>query len=198
MSPRHKDGNTKIPKQNLVPYTFIFSPVGIGKKEKREQWVWKDEVKGSKKPQPIAYDCVIRGGPVPTITIRRPIDPTKGAPAQSQLSCRTNPPVLERYSSPTIPGYHQQRPPSPKSATTTTTTTTTTILSKREYSPLSIEYNRPNFEKVQRKPLPSLPNVKSNSLDSSTFDLLIERSFMDGSESSETGMSAGTFIEPPQ
>ena len=184
MPPARQPENAKFPHQNSVPYAYIVSPVGIGRKE-----VWKDETKGSKKPQPIAYECVIRSGPVPTITIRRPIDPTKGVPAQRQLPNRTNPPVLERHSSTATPGYHPQPPSSPRSATTK---------SNRESSPLSIEYQRPNFEIVKRKPLPSLPRIKSGSLESETFESALERSFIDGSESSETEISTRTFTEPPQ
>ena len=187
MPPRHQPENTKFSHQISAPFMYIFSPVGIGRKEKREQWVWKDESKRSKKPQPIAFECVIRAGPVPTITIQRPIDPTKGIPTQRQLSNRANPPVLERHSRLATPGYHPQRSPLSRFPTM-----------ERDLSPMSIEYQRPNFEKVERKPLPSLPRINSGSLGSETLDSTLERSFFDGSESGETEMSTRTFIEPPQ
>ena len=185
MPPRREPEDDKVSHQNPAPYTYIFSPVGIGRKEKREQWIWKDEIKESKNPQPVAYQCVIRPGPVPIITIRHPIDVAKAVPAQKQSSNRTKPPVPERYSGPATSRYHPKRSPSPRS---------TTANPKRGPSKLSTEIQRPNFEKAEKKPLPSLPIIEPASVKPKPSEWAFERSVFDGSESSRT---TPTFIDPP-
>lgn len=153
------------------PHTYLFQPVGIGRKEKREQWIWKGEIKEPRRPQPFSYEYVIEDGKLPTITVHHPTNATNSAPVQRKLSKKTRPIGLERHSSPASPGYSPP-PPSP--------TPTTTKL-KRALSLASIRTQRSSLEEEVKKPLPPLPRIESTIL-SDAMRPMFERSFFDASE----------------
>lgn len=157
------------------PHTYLFSPVGIGRRERREQWIWKEEIRESSRPQPFSYEYVIEDGKLPTITVRHPTNAANSTPVQTQrkLSKRTRPPGLDRHSSPASPGYS-----SPPASPRPTTTTTTKL--KRALSLASIRVQRSSFEE-EKKPLPALPRIESTIL-SDAMKPKFERTFFDASE----------------
>lgn len=130
--------------------TYLFQPVGIGRKDKREQWVWKSEVNQATRPQPFSYEYVIEEGRLPTITVHHPTNPISGPRLHRKLSKRTKRPDLARHSSPASPACTARPPPSP--------TPTTTKL-KRALSLALIRMHRPSLEEDVMNPLPPAPPV---------------------------------------
>lgn len=188
--PPQLDGDT-----SSHPQTYLFSPVGIGRKEKREQWIWKGEIKESTRPQPFSYEYVIEDGKLPTITVHHPPNATNSAPAQRKLSKRTRPPGLERHSSPASPGYS----PPPVSPRSNSTAGTSTKL-KRALSLASLRVQRSSYEESQekpqdKKPLPPLPRIESIIL-TDAMRPTFERSFFDASEA-DVEQSPWPVIEIP-
>lgn len=179
------------------PQTYLFSPVGIGRKERREQWIWKGEIRESTRPQPFSYEYVIEDGKLPTITVRHPTNATSSAPVQRKLSKRTRPPGLERHSSPASPGYS----PPPASVRSNSTAGTSTKL-KRALSLASLMVQRSSFEEAQekpqaRKPLPPLPRIESTIL-TDAMRPTFERSFFDTSEADIKHPSHPVIEIPPR
>jgi len=171
------------------PNTFSFSPVGIGKKEKREQWVWKGETNETNTPKPFSYEYVVEDGKLPTITICHPTNETSSLPLQRKLSKRTRPRGLERHSSPAST-EHTISPPSPRSSTRATTKL------RRVLSLTSLRVPRLSFEE-DKKQLPPVPRIESTVL-SDAMAPTFERTFLDASEAESQPPAPQPVNIPPR
>jgi len=138
------------------PHAFLFSPVGVGKKERREQWVWKGEINEPSSPKPFSYEYVVEDGKLPTIAVHHPANYTTSAPLQRKLSKRMRP-RLERHSSPASTGQAIPPPLSPRSSTRPATKL------KRVLSLTSMRVPRSSFDE-DKKQLTPVPRIESTIL----------------------------------
>lgn len=146
-----------------VPSTFLFSPTGLGAKERRERWIWKDQAasKALRESHPFSYTYVIEDGRLATIAESRP---------DARQSKTSRQPTQDRHSSPVLAcGFPlMSQPPTEPSRVIKRSLSLTFSTQSRDELPM---YRTNTVAAMTKRALPALPiNTAPSSPPSTTFE----------------------------
>lgn len=143
-----------------VPSTFLFSPTGLGAKERRERWIWKDQAasKALRESHPFSYTYVIEDGRLATIAESRP---------DTRQSKTSHQPTQDRHSSPVLAcGFPlMSSPPTEPKRVVKRSLSLTFSTQSRDELPM---YRSTTVADMNKRALPALPTNTAPSSPPST------------------------------